>query len=177
MSWLCYRPSPEIHTFSKLFIAPKFWQCIHPSLYRSRIKEPLVPTNIRSFYNFGAAERALSPEFTDFLSQFALVVVDKYQGSIADTTFRFRRILSLDILTHETRADKLDAQFNQSLTFPVWISLSGALAFQLLKRFPMKCPVVFTKFILQTQLSADPTFSLSLLTSFKKNLQPLKGVS
>ena len=38
----------------------------------------MVPTIIRSFHNFASAEQALSPEFTDFVNQFALVVVDKY---------------------------------------------------------------------------------------------------
>ena len=74
----------------------------------------MVPTIIRSCYYFASAEQVLSPEFTDFLNQFALVVVDKYQfidsqkrlGAIADTKFIVRRILSRDILTQQTRADK-----------------------------------------------------------------------
>ena len=123
MSWLYYRPAPEIYSFLKPFISLKFWQCIHPSLYRSRTKEQLVPTIIRSFYNFTSDERAPLPEFTDFLNQFPLVVVDKilislYRfskrlGLIADTTFIFGRIHSRDILTQQTRADKLDAQFKK----------------------------------------------------------------
>ena len=35
-------------------------------------------TIIRSFFNFASAEQAPSLEFTDFLNQFVLVVVDKY---------------------------------------------------------------------------------------------------
>ena len=43
----------------------------------------------------------------------------------------------------------LPPPINNERSLTVRISLSGALAFELLKRFPMKCPVVLTKFILQ----------------------------
>ena len=40
----------------------------------------VVPTIVKSFYNFASAVKSLSPEFTDLLmiNEFALVVVDEY---------------------------------------------------------------------------------------------------
>ena len=64
--------------FKALSALQNIWQCIHPSLYCSRTKELLVPTIIRSFYNFASPEQAVSLEFTDLLDKFALAVVDEY---------------------------------------------------------------------------------------------------
>ena len=144
-------------SFLNALIAPKFWQCIHPSLCPSRTKEPLVLTIITSFYNFASAEQVLA-RIHRFSQSIFLAVVAKYHiidsqkwlGSIADTAFIFRRIVSCTILTQLTWADELDAQFNKSLRFPVRILLSGAVAFELLIRFLMKTLIVITKFILQT---------------------------